>query len=79
MKITITLRGSLRKYLEGENERIVEVPEGCTCDEALRSIGIDYKEIKNFGFVAVNNMRVMIYAELKEGDVLKAYPRIYGG
>jgi hypothetical protein len=79
MKITITLRGTLKKYLNGEKERIVEVPEACTCDEALQAIGINYKEIPSFGFVAINSMRVMIYDRLKEGDELKAYSKISGG
>jgi len=79
MKITITLRGTLKKYLNGEKERTVEVPEGCSCDEALQTIGINYKEIPSFGFVAINSMRVMIYDPLKEGDELKAYSKISGG
>lgn len=79
MKITITLRGTLKKYLNGEKAMIVEVPENCTCDEALRTIGIHYKDIPNFGFVAVNSMRVMIDDRLKEGDELKAYSKISGG
>jgi len=79
MKITITLRGTLKKYLNGEKEISVEVPENCTCDEALQTIGIHYKDLPNFGFVAVNSMRVMIHDRLKEGDELKAYSRISGG
>ena len=79
MKITITLRGSLIKYLQGDKERIVEVPDSCTAEEALKTIGIDWTQIKNFGFVAVNSQRIMIYDKLKEGDELKAYPKISGG
>lgn len=79
MKITITLRGTLKKYLNGEKELTVDVPENCTCDEALQAIGIHYKEIPNFGFVAKNSMRVMIDDRLKEGDELKAYSKISGG
>jgi hypothetical protein len=79
MKITITLRGTLKKYLNGEKERVVEVPDDCTCDEALQTIGIHYQEIPSFGFVAINSMRVMIYDKLKEGDELKAYSKISGG
>ena len=79
MKIKISLRGPLKKFFDGEKERIVEVPDGCSADEALRSVGIDWRQIKNFGFVAVNSKRVMIYDALKEGDELKAYPKISGG
>ena len=79
MEITISLRGTLIKYFEGEKERTVKVPDNCTCDEALKSVGIDYKQIKRFGFVAVNGKRVMIYDKLNEGDQLKAYSSISGG
>lgn len=79
MKITITLRGTLLKFFEGDKERVVEVPENCTCEDALKSVGIDWTQIKNFGFVAINSKRVMISDCLKEGDELKAYPKISGG
>lgn len=79
MEITITLRGTLKKYFGEDKERKVEVPDNCTCDEALRTVGINYKEIPSFGFVAVNSMRVMIHDRLSPGDELKAYSRISGG
>lgn len=79
MKIKIALRGTLVKYFDGEKERDAEVPDNCTCDEALRSVGMDYTKIRNFGFVAINGKRVMIHDRLKEGDQLKAYSRISGG
>lgn len=79
MEITITLRGTLKKYFGQDKERVFEVPENCTCEEALEIAGLKWKEIKNFGFVAVNSKRVMIYDKLQEGDELKAYSRISGG
>lgn len=79
MKVTITLRGTLKKYFGEDKERVYDVPEGCTCDEALQIAGLNYKEIKNFGFVSVNNMKVMIDDELHEGDLLKAFSRVSGG
>lgn len=79
MQITIQLRGSLTKFFEGEKARCVEVPDGCSAEEALRAVGIDWTMISNFGFVAVNGKRIMIHDRIKEGDVLKAYPKISGG
>lgn len=79
MLITIQLRGSLTKYFQGEKVRTVEVPDGCSAAEALRAAGIDWTAVGNFGFVAVNGRRVMIHDRLKEGDELKAYPKISGG
>jgi sulfur carrier protein ThiS len=77
--IKILLRGTLPKYWAGEKERTIEIPEGTTCHEALKSQGIDYEKIPRFGFVAVNGMRVMIHQELKDGDELKAYSKVSGG
>ena len=37
MKVTIRLRGTLKKYFGDDFERTVEVPEGCTCDQALQA------------------------------------------
>ena len=79
MKVTITMRGTLKKYFGEDKERVYEVPEGCTCDEALQIAGLNYREIKNFGFVSVNNMRVMIDSPLHDGDLLKAFSRVSGG
>jgi len=79
MKITITMRAVLRKYMPGEKKREVEVPEGTTCADALRVIGLNYEEEPNFGFVAVNGLRVMIDTVLQEGDELKAWSKVSGG
>lgn len=79
MKVTIALRGTLKKLFGDNPERVVEVPDHCTCDEALQAAGINYKELKNFGFVSVNNMRVMIDDRLNDGDYLKAFSRVSGG
>lgn len=79
MQITIKLRGTLTKYFDGQKERQLTVPDGCTAEEALFAAGIDWRSIPNFGFVAINGKRVMIYDALAEGDELKAYSKISGG
>ena len=79
MLIKISLRGPLTKFFDGKKERTVEVPDGCSAEEALRVVGIDWRQIRNFGFVAINSKRAMIFDALKEGDELKAYPKITGG
>ncbi|MGI6737497.1 MAG: hypothetical protein ACOX41_09365 [Anaerovoracaceae bacterium] len=79
MKITITMRGTLKKYMPGETERVVEVPDHCTCDEALQCIGIDYRTTPRFGFVVRNGKRCMITDRLEDGDELKAWSTVSGG
>ena len=79
MKVTVALRGTLKKLFGGPTEKVVEIPEGSTCEDALLAAGIDYKQTHNFGFVSVNGMRVMIYDELEDGDYIKAFSRVMGG
>ncbi|HPO04143.1 MAG TPA: MoaD/ThiS family protein [Bacillota bacterium] len=79
MVITIKLRGSLIKYFNGQREKTIEVPLDCSAEEALKLAGIDWPKIENFGFVAINGKRVMIYDKLQDGDELKAYSKISGG
>ena len=79
MKVTVALRGTLKKLFGGPTEKVVDIPEGSTCEDALLAAGIDYKTTHNFGFVSVNNMRVMIDDEVKEGDYIKAFSRVTGG
>lgn len=79
MKITLTFRGTLKKYMPGETSRVIEVPDHCTCDEALLAYGMDYRKTHNFGFVARNGKRCMIDDRLEEGDELKAWSQVSGG
>lgn len=78
MKVTIAMRGTLKKRY-GDEERTIEIPDGTKCSEALKAIGVDYKEDKGFGFVSVNGLRTDIETELKDGDYLKAFSKVYGG
>ena len=82
MHISIMLRGTLQdlddpKSLDKEKEYTVH--EGCTCADALLYAGIDYSQRKDFGFVAINDMRVSIDQKLHDGDVLKAFSTLDGG
>ena len=79
MKVTISLRGTLKKKFPDIKDKVIDVPEGTTCEQALEKVGIYYKELESFGFVSVNHKRVMIYDELHDGDLLKAYSRVSGG
>ncbi len=80
MRIEIILKSYYpKKFWGGERERLIDVPEGTTCDEALKLQGIDYREIPRFGFVAINNKRVLIDHILHDGDEMRVYPRMNGG
>ena len=79
MKVTVSPRGHLIKYFNGEKTKEIELAEGATCNDALKAVGIDWKQTKGFGFVAINSHKVLIDSVLKDGDELKAYPKISGG
>lgn len=76
--VKILMRGTLRNLVAG-GETTVTLPAGSTCEDALRAVGIDWRETPSFGFVSVNGMRVMITDTLKDGDLLKAFSRVGGG
>ncbi len=62
MKVTITLRGTLKKYFGEDKERVYEVPEGCTCDEALQIAGNESlssdMRATSIDFIALRNPEV---------------------
>ena len=78
MKITLILRGTLKKRIEG-GQVILDLPDASSCSDAIHAAGIDWENDTSFGFVSVNGLRVMIDSPLKDGDVLKAFSRVSGG
>ena len=79
MVITIIPRGLVWQYFGRKEPFEIEVPDGCTCAEALRCAGLDWETAPKFGFASVNGMKVMMDARINDGDVIKAFPRISGG
>ena len=79
MVITIMPKGTLGRFFDRKKEFTVEVPDGCTCAEALRCAGMDWETCPSFGFVSVNGMKVLIDSPLEDGDLLKAYSNVSGG
>jgi hypothetical protein len=75
MKVDILFRGIYRK----RGQVSIDLPDGSTCADALRAVGIDWETDQSFGFASVNSRRVMIDDPLKDGDVLKAFSKIGGG
>ncbi|MDR1572958.1 MAG: hypothetical protein LBS24_01465 [Clostridiales Family XIII bacterium] len=79
MEITIEFRGMLRSVVGWKNERTIEVPDACTCAEALRMVGIDWDVTPQFGFVVLDGKKVEKERVLKPGDRPKAFPKSFGG
>ena len=79
MQITVEYRGVLRSVFEWKNECVVDAPDSCTCQEALRLAGIEWGVTRLFGFAFVDGKKVDKDYVLKEGDRVKAFPKSFGG
>lgn len=79
MQITVEFRGPLRSLSGWKNEFVVDAPDSCTCEEALRMVGIEWGVTKLFGFAFVDGKKVTKDYVLKEGDRVKAFPKSFGG
>ena len=44
MEVTVALRGTLKKLFGGPTEKVVEIPEGGTCEDAHLEAGIEHKQ-----------------------------------
>lgn len=79
MEITVEYRGMLRSVFGWKNERVIDAPDHCTCEEALRMVGIEWGVTQQFGFAIVDGKKVEKDYVLKPGDRLKAFPKSFGG
>jgi sulfur carrier protein ThiS len=79
MEIKFKFIGSMKFQVGGKNERILDIPEGCTVEDALLSIGVDHKNTAAFGFAVVNGEKVDAKRALQRGDEVKIFSRSFGG
>jgi sulfur carrier protein ThiS len=63
----------------GKSELTLDVPEGCTVEEALQTLGMDCKNTASFNFAAVNGEKVEPEHVLRQEDNVKIFPRSFGG
>mgnify|MGYP001321205921 CR=1 FL=1 len=77
MRVTIEAMGPLRKSLSGvDNPAKVDLQEGSTVADALRSVGLFGREQWN---ASIGGELVYDEDELKEGDCLLVFAPIAGG
>ncbi|MDZ7373551.1 MAG: MoaD/ThiS family protein [candidate division KSB1 bacterium] len=76
MKVTVKFHGELRKYNEGREAKVLELPEGATVYDALHRSRIPLDQI---ALVARNGARVEWNEPLRDGDELKVYQFAIGG
>ncbi|AEH24375.1 MoaD/ThiS family protein [Pyrococcus yayanosii] len=73
MKVVLILYGELALKFSPRSE--VEVEEGTTIGELLRKLGISAEE----HHILVNEKKVSEDHVLKEGDIVKLLPVVFGG
>lgn len=79
MRVIIYPRGIVKRYFGFDQQKELEVPEHLTVAGLLKEIGFEWENCSGFGFVAVNGKRVCVNEPLKDGDIVKIYPRVFGG
>jgi molybdopterin converting factor small subunit len=80
MKVNFEFVGMLRKFNNWKNRSELELPEGCTAKEAMKTFEAVSGFTKELGFVTVGGKK---YKDsdvvLKDGDTVKVFPKSFGG
>ena len=79
MKIKLEFNGMLRQILKWKDKIEVEIPQGGSVSDALKKAGLDTVNNQKIGFATVNNNKVDMDHELNDGDIVKVFPRSFGG
>ncbi len=77
MTVSIKFFAGLRDYLpKDQNPYVAEVPPGSTVVDVLRQFGVPEEKPK---ILLVNGRHASLGTELREGDLLSAFPPVAGG
>jgi molybdopterin converting factor small subunit len=79
MEIKFKFIGTIKFAVGGKSELTLDLPENCTVEEALRTLGVDCKESTQFHFAVVDGEKVEPEYALKPGDYVKVFSRSFGG
>jgi len=80
MEVTFMFQGMLKSFFNWKSKTVIEVPENCVWEEALQQIyeASDMPK-KSLGFAVIGGKRVPDDYPLKPGDVVKVFPKSFGG
>ena len=76
MKVKLLLTSWFKRYVDGKDFLMVEVPEGSCTEDVLRKSGIPFDEI---GFVHLNGKLKRMSETVHDSEELKVFTRIIGG
>jgi molybdopterin converting factor small subunit len=80
MKVNFEFVGMLRKFNNWKNRSELDLPDGCTVKEAMKKFEADDGFTKELGFVTVGGKKhTDSDVELKDGDIVKVFPKSFGG
>ena len=79
MKVTILLQGMLKKFAGWKARHVVEIKENETLYQVLSRLGINANDSKAFGFAIIDGKKIKGDAVLKDGNIVKVFPKSFGG
>ncbi len=76
IRVVVVLRAGLRKYLDGESERMIELPAGGTIRDLIEALGMAEEDVWVIG---VNGLLAKRESRLADGDRVEFYEPVAGG
>ena len=72
--------GMIKKIVGWKASINLDIPEGSTVDFALKEVGIEWGKTKELGFVMIDKKKIKDKEQvLKADDMMKVFPRSFGG
>jgi hypothetical protein len=69
----------LKKFAGWKARHILELDEDETLYSALNKLGINMKESKAYGFAIIDGKKIKEDTVLKDGNIIKVFPKSFGG
>ncbi len=76
IRVDVVLQAGLRKYLDGEIERTIELPAEATIGDLVEALGIAEEDVWVIG---VNGLLARRKNRLADGDRVEFYEPVAGG
>lgn len=79
MTVKLELNGMIKKIAGWKKELILDLPDNSTISDALLKVDENGDAKKMTAFATLNNKKVDITTVLNDGDVVKVFPKAFGG
>ena len=80
MKVRLEFVGMIKKIVGWKAAINLDIPEGSTVEFALKEVGIEWGKTKELGFTMIDKAKIKDKNHvLKPDDMMKVFPRSFGG